>query len=154
MSNSWSLCKNLVVVLSYHNKERYDQYRKALDAMLNQSAVEELWIVVVVPTGVKKEELPQHKLISYFGKKDISWFGKITDEAILARLAIQRDMVLWFEMNVKGPMNILSKIPARTFVSVGVPLAAAHIQIMPSTDDPTEIVTFVRQTLQKINKYE
>lgn len=154
MSNSWSRCKNLAMVLSYHNKERYNQFRKALDAMLNQSAVEELWIIVVLPSGIKKEELPQHKLISYLGPKDFSWLGKITDETFLARLDIQRDMVLWFEMNAKGPMNILSKMPARTFVSIGVPLATAHIQITPSTDDPSEIVTFVQQTLQKINEYE
>ena len=154
MSNSWSRCKNLAVVLSYHNKERYAQFRRALDVMLNQSAVQELWIVVVLPSGVKKEELPQHKLISYIGPKDISWFGKLTDETILTRINKERDMVLWFEMNVKGPMNILSKIPAKTMVSIGVPLATAHIQITPSTDDPSEIVTFVQQTLQKINEYE
>jgi hypothetical protein len=154
MPNSWSRCKNLAVVLSYQNKERYAQFRSALDVMLNQSAVQELWIVVVLPSGVKKEELPQHKLISYIGPKDISWFGKITDETILSRINTERDMVLWFEMNVKGPMNILSKIPAKTMVSIGVPLVTAHIQITPSSDDPSEIVTFVQQTLQKINEYE
>ena len=154
MSNSWSRCKNLAVVLSYHNMERYAQFRKALDVMLNKSDVQELWIVVVLPSGVKKEELPQHKLISYIGPKDISWFGKLTDEKILSRVNMKRDMVLWFEMNVKGPSNILSKIPAKTMVSIGVPLATAHIQITPSTDDPSEIVTFVQQTLQKINEYE
>lgn len=154
MLNCWSGCENLAVVLSYHNEERYAHFRKALDVMLNDSAVQELWIVVVLPSGVKKEELPQHNLISYIGPKDISWYGKLRDETILSRLNKVRDVALWFEMSAKKSMHILSKMPAKTVVAVGVPLMDAHIHITPSSDDPTEIVTFVKQTLQKINKYE
>ncbi|MEN9401248.1 MAG: hypothetical protein RL632_2351 [Bacteroidota bacterium] len=154
MPNSWSKCRNLTVVLSYHNKERYAQFRKALDVMLNHSEVQELWMVVVLPAGVKKEELPQHKLISYLGPKDISWLGKLTDESIATRMTTKSDMVLWFEMNDKKPLKLLSTLATKTMVAVGVELSTATIQIVPTTDDPSEIVTFVQQTLQKINLYE
>lgn len=142
------------MVLSYHNKERYAQFRKALDVMLNHSEVQELWMVVVLPAGVKKEELPQHKLISYLGPKDISWLGKLTDESIATRMTTKSDMVLWFEMNDKKPLKLLSTLATKTMVAVGVELSTATIQIVPTTDDPSEIVTFVQQTLQKINLYE
>jgi hypothetical protein len=154
MPNSWSKCRNLTVVLSYHNKERYAQFRKALDVMLNHSEVQELWMVVVLPAGVKKEELPQHKLISYLGPKDISWLGKLTDESIATRMTTKSDMVLWFEMNDKKPLKLLSTLATKTMVAVGVELSTATIQIVPTTDDPSEIVTFVQHTLQKINLYE
>jgi hypothetical protein len=131
--------------------ERYAQFRKALDVMLNHSEVEELWIVVVLPTGIKKEDLPQHKLISYLGPKDISWLGKLTDESIASRMTTKSDMVLWFEMNDKKPLKLLSTLATKTMVAVGVELSAATIQIFPTTDDPSEIVTFVQHTLQKIN---
>jgi hypothetical protein len=154
MPNSWSKCRSLTVVLSYRNMERYAQFRKALDVMLNHSEVEELWIVVVLPTGIKKEDLPQHKLISYLGPKDISWLGKLTDESIASRMTTKSDMVLWFEMNDKKPLKLLSTLATKTMVAVGVELSAATIQIFPTTDDPSEIVTFVQHTLQKINQYE
>jgi hypothetical protein len=154
MPNSWSMCRNLTVVLSYNNKERYAQFRKALDHMLNQSDVQELWIVVVLPAGIKKEDLPQHQLISYLGPKDISWLGKLTDDSIASRMSRKSDMVLWFEMNDKKPLKLLSTLATNTMVAVGVNLSAATIQINPTTDDPYEIVTFVQHTLQKINLYE
>ena len=154
MPNSWSNCRNLTVVLSYHNKERYSQFRKALDVMLNHSEVRELWIVVVIPTGIKKEDLPQHKLISYLGPKDISWLGKLMDESIASRMSKKSDMVLWFEMNEKKTLKLLSSLATKTMVAVGVELSNATIHIVPTTDDPTEIVTFVQQTLEKINLYE
>jgi hypothetical protein len=154
MPSSWSMCRNLTVVLSYNNKERYAQFRKALDVMLNQSEVQELWIVVVLPAGVKKEDLPQHKLISYLCPKDISWLGKLTDESIASRMSRKSDMVLWFEMKDKKPLKLLSTLATKTMVAVGVELSAAAIHIDPTTDDPSEIVTFVQHTLQKINLYE
>ena len=55
MSNTWTSVKNLTVVLSYRNEERYTQFRKALDMMLNDSEVQDLWLVVVLPGGMKKE---------------------------------------------------------------------------------------------------
>lgn len=142
------------MVLSYHNKERYAQFRKALDVMLNHSEVQELWIVVVLPAGVKKEELPQHKLISYLGPKDISWLGKLKDESIASRMTAKSDMVLWFEMNDKKPLKLLATLATKTMVAIGVELSTSTIQIVPTTDDPSEIVTFVQHTLQKINLYE
>jgi hypothetical protein len=145
------MCRNLTVVLSYNNKERYAQFRKALDVMLNHSEVRELWIVVVLPAGIKKEDLPQHKLISYLGSKDISWLGKLNDESIASRMAKKSDMVLWFEMNDKKPLKLLSTLATNTMVAVGVELSTATIHIAPTTDDPSEIVTFVQHTLQKIN---
>jgi len=122
--------------------------------MLNHSEVQELWIVVVIPAGIKKEELPQHKLISYLGPKDISWMGKLTDDSIASRLLRKSDMVLWFEMSDKKPMKLLSILPTKTMVAVGVELSTAQIHIQPTTSDPSEIVTFVQQTLQKINNHE
>lgn len=154
MPNTWKSVKNLTVVLSYRNEERYSQFRKALDVMLNDSEVQELWLIVVLPAGVKKEELPQHKLISYLGPKDISWMGKLTDESIASRMTTKSDMILWFEMNDKKPMKLLSTLPTKTMVAVGVALSTAQIHIQPTTSDPSEIVTFVQQTLQKINDYE
>lgn len=154
MLSTWSSVRNLTVVLSYRNEERYAQFRKALDAMLNHSEVQELWIVVVIPAGIKKEELPQHKLISYLAPKDISWLGKLTDESIASRMSTKSDMVLWFEMNDKKPMKLLSTLPTKTMVAVGIELSTARIRVQPTTSDPSEIVTFVQQTLQKINNYE
>ncbi len=154
MSNTWTSVKNLTVVLSYRNEERYTQFRKALDMMLNDSEVQDLWLVVVLPGGIKKEELSQHKLISYLGPKDISWLGKLTDESIASRMSRKSDMVLWFEMNDKKPVKLLSTLPTKTMVAVGIELSTAQIQIQPTTSDPSEIVTFVQQTLQKINDYE
>jgi hypothetical protein len=154
MPNTWMSVRNLTVVLSYRNEERYAQFRKALDVMLNHSEVQELWLIVVLPTGVKKEELPQHKLISYLGAKDISWMGKLTDESIISRRSKKSDLILWFEMNDKKPMKLLSTLPTKTMVAVGVELSTAQIHIQPTSSDPSEIVTFVQQTLQKINNHE
>ena len=154
MPNTWKSVKNLTVVLSYRNEERYSQFRKALDVMLNDSEVQELWLIVVLPAGVKKEELPQHKLISYLAPKDISWLGKLTDESIASRMSRKSDMVLWFEMNDKKPMKLLLSLATKTMVAVGIELSTARIRVQPTTSDPSEIVTFVQQTLQKINHYE
>jgi hypothetical protein len=154
MSNTWSRVRNLTVVLSYRNAERYAQFRKALDVMLNQSEVQELWIIVVLPEAIRKEELPQHTLISYLGPKDFSFWGKLTDDAIASRMSGKSDMVLWFEMRDKKPMKLLSTLSTKTMVAVGVELPTAQIHIQPTTNDPSEILTFVQHTLQKINNYE
>ena len=71
-----------------------------------------------------------------------------------SRMTTKSDMVLWFEMNDKMPLKLLSTLATKTMVAVGVELSTAAIQIVPTTDDPSEIVTFVQHTLQKINLYE
>lgn len=151
LRNIWSDTKRLIIIFPYLNEQNYNSYRTALDKILNQSNVVELKIVVVLEDNVKKEELKQHKLIHYISTKDISVFGKIIDENLPQILCQPYDTVLWFNKTEKKIFKILTKLHAKWKIGVNIEHDFFHLTIKSQSQNPAEIVSFAKNTLEKIS---
>lgn len=149
--NLWSETKRLLIVFPYKDEVNFKNYRISLDKLLNDSNVEELKIIVEIPNSVKKEDLQQHKMISYLSAKDISFFGKIKDEKIRSILNQSFDTLLWFEAENKKSIKFFSKTNITWKIGVKTDFNFFTIRIDCQSENPEEIVSFAKNTLQKIS---
>lgn len=149
--NIWSDTKRLIIIFPYLNEENYNAYRSALDKILNESNVVELKIVVILDNHVKKDMLKQHKLIHYLSPKDISMFGKIKDENFPRILVQPYDTLLWFDKTDKKIFNVLTTLPSKWKIGINTDLDFFHLCVKSQSQNPSELVSFAKNTIEKIS---
>ena len=147
----WTDCRRLLIVFPYKDETYYKEYRKALDKMLNESNVVDLKLVVVLPDSIKKETMPQHKLIHYLSNKDFNFFGKLKDDSFDAVLVQPYDMLLWFEVENKRLAKLLARTHATWKVGIGSDYDFFMLQGECRSENPQEIVSFAKLLLEKIS---
>jgi len=150
-TNIWMETKRLLVVFPYRNEEYFRQYRLALDALLNDSNVVSVNIIVTLPKEIKKENLQQHKLIHYVSPKDFSLFKKIKDELLLTALVQPYDILVWLESNDEKIAKLLSKLYVKRKIGVNTELDLFSIRVVCPSENPSEILNFAKHTLEKIS---
>lgn len=154
MENSiWERTQSLLLVFSYENDEQLRQFRLALDAMLNQSNVKDLIIIVNVPKEVDKNTLPPHFLIYYNSPNDYNFWGKLKDVQLEAELRKMYDMLLWFGGTEPRIFSHVMKVPLKQKVIVNNANNKFDIHLNSETDEPAEMLNFVVRTLTKIASY-
>ncbi len=143
--------KRLLVVFPYRNEENFRQYRLALDALLNESNVVSVNIIVTLPKEIKKENLQQHKLIHYVSPKDFSLFKKIKDELLLTALVQPYDILVWLESDDEKIAKLLSKLYVKRKIGVNTELDLFSIRVVCQSKNPSEILNFAKNALEKIS---
>lgn len=91
----WSSTQSLMVVIHYTDLEALNEYRRALDKILDDSQVKKLTIIVTLPKDVNKDTLPPHFLIYYNSPNDYTFMGKLKDVLLQRELEKSFDMLLW-----------------------------------------------------------
>lgn len=91
----WSKTQSLMVVIHYKSLESLNEYRRALDKILDDSQVKKLTIIVTLPKNVNKDTLPPHFLIYYNSPNDYTFMGKLKDVLLQRELEKSFDMLLW-----------------------------------------------------------
>lgn len=152
--NIWQDCKRLLIVFPYTDEVVYKDYRKALDVLLNDSNVQDLKLVVVLPDTVKKESLQPHKLIHFLSLKDFNFFGKLKDPTFDSVLAQPYDLMLWLQLENKKVLKLMQNVHAAWKIGVNADADLFHVEVDTASDKPAEIVNFAKQTLEKITRYE
>ncbi|MFN5784857.1 MAG: DUF6913 domain-containing protein [Flavobacteriia bacterium] len=147
----WTDCRRLLIVFPYTEESNYKEYRKALDIMLNESNVVDLKLVVVLPDSVKKETMPQHKLIHYLSNKDFNLFGRLKDDTFDTVMVQPYDMLLWFQVENKKLAKLLSGAHATWKVGICSDYAFFNLKGDCRSEYPLEIVNFAKRLLEKIS---
>lgn len=150
-SNIWLGIKKLVVVFPYSSEENYKEYRSALDKLLNDSNVKEVKLIVVIPETLKRETLRPHVLIHFLSPKDMNFMGKIKDEYLKTILSEKYDALIWLEVEDKKIAKILSPLRAKLKIGVNTSFDFFTIQVNSNSNNPSEIVNFAKNTLEKIS---
>lgn len=150
-SNIWMEIKKLVVVFPYGSEENYKKYRSALDKLLNDSNVKEVKLIVVIPEMLKRETLKPHVLIHFLSPKDMNFMGKIKDEYLKTILSEKYDALIWLEVEDKKIEKILSPLRAKWKIGVNTSFDFFTIQVNSNSNNPSEIVNFAKNTLEKIS---
>jgi len=91
----WSSTQSLMVVIHYTDLGALNEYRRALDKILDDSQVKKLTIIVTLPKDVNKDTLPPHFLIYYNSPNDYTFMGKLKDVLLQRELEKSFDMLLW-----------------------------------------------------------
>ena len=152
--NIWQDCKRLLIVFPYTDEVVYKEYRKALDVLLNDSNVQDLKLVVVLPDNIKKESLQPHRLIHFLSLKEFNFFGKLKDASFDTVLAQPYDLMLWLQLENKRVVKLMQNVHATWKIGVNADADFFDVEVDTASDKPAEIVNFAKQTLEKITSYE
>lgn len=150
----WASTQSLMVVINYINEMQLRDYRRALDAILDKSHVKKLTIIVNVPKEIDKATLPPHFLIYYNSPADYSFMGKLKDVLLMRELEKSFDLLLWMgTINQKVYPEIKNTSFNKKVVVNGSDDAYFDLQLQTAEENPTDILSFVTTTLDKIELY-
>lgn len=150
-STIWSEIKKLVVVFPYRSEENYKEYRSALDKLLNKSNVKEVKLIVVIPETLNRDTLRPHVLIHFLSPKDMNFLGKIKDKYLQTILSEKYEALLWLEVEDKKIAKILFPLRAKWKIGVNTSFDFFSIQVNSNSNNPSEIVNFAQNILEKIS---
>ena len=152
--NIWNATRSLLVVFNYDNDDQLNGFRKSLDKMLNISNVDRLIIVVNIGKEVDKNTLPPHFLIYYNSPNDYSFWGKLKDIQLESELNQGCDVMIWFGGVNKPIFKVVKQINSKRKILVNEQDDFFDLQLNAESEEPSEMLSFVIQTLQKISIYE
>lgn len=147
----WDSIKRVVIVFPYREDGYYRQFRSELDRMLNDSKVDKLEIIVTLPSTVKKEDLPAHRLIHFISQKDFNLFGKIKGDALFSVLSKEYDALLNFQDDNEKLDKTLREMKVQYRIGINSPLSGFDIDLKGKEMDPQELVNFAKDTLSKLS---
>jgi hypothetical protein len=143
-----------MVVFNYANDLQLKEYRKALDNMLNTSDVKNLLIVVNLPKEVDKTKLLPHFLIYYNSPNDYSFMGKLKDVLLQREFEKNFDLLIWIGSTQKKVFNELKNTTFARKVVVNDTNPFFDLVLKSDEENPTDLLSFVTQTLAKIERYD
>ena len=152
--NIWNATRSLLVVFNYENDDQLNGFRKSLDKMLNMSNVDRLIIVVNIGKEVDKNTLPPHFLIYYNSPNDYSFWGKLKDIQLESELNQGCDVMIWFGDVNKPIYKVIKQTNSKRKILVNEQDDFFDLQLNAESEEPSEMLSFVIQTLQKISIYE
>lgn len=150
----WSNTKSLMVVFNYANDLQLKEYRKALDSMLDSSHVKNLLIVVNLPKEIDKTKLPPHFLIYYNSPNDYSFMGKLKDVLLQREFEKKFDLLIWLGSTEKKVFNQLKNTSFARKVVVNGSDSFFDLVLKSNEENPTDLLSFVTETLDKIERYD
>jgi hypothetical protein len=153
-NNLWTSLKRVVILFPYRDEQYYRTFRAQLDRMLNESKVEKLEIIVLLPKEVKKEELPPHRLIHFISPKDFNLFGKLKGDLLYSVLSKDHDALLTFLNDDRKMDAALKTLKTKYRIGVNSQTGSFDIDLKGKDMDPAELVNFAKNTLQKLSTDE
>lgn len=150
----WSNTQSLMVVFNYANDLQLKEYRKALDSMLDSSHVKNLLIIVNLPKEIDKTKLPPHFLIYYNSPNDYSFMGKLKDVLLKREFEKKFDLLIWLGSTEKKVFNELKNTSFARKVVVNGSDSFFDLVLKSNEENPTDLLSFVTETLDKIERYD
>lgn len=148
--NLWNTTQSLLVVFNYENLDRLHDFRKSLDRMLSSSAVDRVIIIVNIDKDVDKNTLPPHFLIYYNSPNDYNFWGKLKDGQLDTELKKNFDTLLWLGETKKRSYNEVKNVRFDNKIGVNTADPFFELHLNSESDVPSEMLTFVVETLKKI----
>jgi hypothetical protein len=152
--NIWNATRSLLVVFNYEDDEQLNGFRKSLDKMLNMSNVDRLIILVNINKELDKNTLPPHFLIYYNSPNDYSFWGKLKDVQLEAELNHDYDVMIWFGSIDKPIFREIKNTNCKRKILVNEHNDYFDLQLNAESTEPSEMLNFIINTLEKISIYE
>lgn len=152
--NIWNATRSLLVVFNYEDDEQLNGFRKSLDKILNMSNVDRLIILVNINKELDKNTLPPHFLIYYNSPNDYSFWGKLKDIQLEAELNHDYDVMIWFGSIDKPIFREIKNTNCKRKILVNEHNDYFDLQLNAESTQPSEMLNFIINTLEKISIYE
>ena len=152
--NIWNATRSLLVVFNYEDDEQLNGFRKSLDKILNMSNVDRLIILVNINKELDKNTLPPHFLIYYNSPNDYSFWGKLKDVQLEAELNHDYDVMIWFGSIDKPIFREIKNTNCKRKILVNEHNDYFDLQLNAESTQPSEMLNFIINTLEKISIYE
>ena len=157
-SSIWSRTKSLLVLYVFRTEKEFNEFRIALDLILNESDIKRIKIIVLIKD--KSQDVLKHSLFSYISEEDIHFFTlelkKKAKNEFGYHLDIARhtafDLLLCFGKPTKKVLKWLLKIKIQQRIGVNTEgLETFNLNLQSTSKRMKEQVFFTRDTLDKIN---
>lgn len=145
----WSTTDSLLIVLNCDNDDQLRGYKKALDKALNDSNVEKLTIVVLLPKDVDKNTMTPHFVIYYVSPTDFNFFGKLKDVQLLDEFKLHYDTLIWFGDDSHRIFSYIKKIRYTNRIAVNAARSYFEMHLKADLDNPPVAIEFVHDVLTK-----
>ena len=152
--NIWNATRSLLVVFNYEDDEQLNGFRKSLDKILNMSNVDRLIILVNINKELDKNTLPPHFLIYYNSPNDYSFWGKLKDIQLEAELNHDYDGMIWCGSIDKPIFREIKNTNCKRKILVNEHNYYYDLQLNAESTQPSEMLNFIINTLEKISIYE
>jgi len=149
--NLWNTTQSLLVVFNYENLDRLHDFRISLDKLLTKSEIERVIIIVNIDKEVDKNILPPHFLIYYNSPIDYNFWGKLKDIQLEAELKKQYDTLLWLGETNKKSFKEVKQVNSNNKIAVNTNDSFFQLHLNSESDVPSDMLTFVVETLKKIS---
>ncbi|MBM3451821.1 MAG: hypothetical protein FJX84_01635 [Bacteroidetes bacterium] len=145
----WSTTESLLIVLNCDDNEHMKDYKKALDRALNESNVEKLTIVVLLPKEVDKNSMTPHFVIYYISPTDFNFFGRLKDVQLLDEFKLNFDTLIWFGDDSHRIFSYIKKIDFQNKIGVNATRAFFEMHLKADIDNPASAIEFIHDVLTK-----
>jgi hypothetical protein len=122
--------------------------------MLDSSHVKNLLIIVNLPKEIDKTKLPPHFLIYYNSPNDYSFMGKLKDVLLQREFEKKFDLLIWLGSTEKKVFNELKNTSFARKVVVNGSDSFFDLVLKSNEENPTDLLSFVTETLDKIERYD
>ncbi len=145
----WNTTDSLLIVLNCDNDEQLKGYKKALDKALNDSNVEKLTIVVLLPKEVDKNSMTPHFVIYYVSPTDFNFFGRLKDGQLLDEFKLHYDTLIWFGDDSHRIFSYIKKIRYTNRIGVNAIRSYFEMHLKADLENPPIAIEFVHEVLSK-----
>jgi hypothetical protein len=156
-STIWSRSQSLLVLYVFKTEKEFNEFRSALDLVLNESNIKRIKIIVLIED--KNQEVLRHSLFSYISEEDIHFFTlelkKKAKNELGYHLDIARhtvfDLLLCFGKPTKKVLKWILKIQIQQRIGINSEgLETFNLNLQSTSKLVKEQVFFTKNTLDKI----
>ncbi len=146
----WGVTKRVLLVVEFTTLDRLLAFRTALkESGLN---VNDSHILCVVSNKNERKVLRDVFSVSFVHNSDFNFLGRLKDENTIKFLKRHYDLLIVIG-NYKGRMlKMIKKVNRITGVGVNSNVEFLTINMNTENTEPQQLLTFVRQTLSKIEQ--
>lgn len=145
MKSVWENISALTVVLSWDDLSTIERYREAFQNF----GISELDFLVIFPTKELKEKFDFEGVTSIC-PKDLNWFKKVKTEALKTFFSQTHSAVFFVGTPDEKYRKLFKKMKASLRIGVNCELKTNRLNFSTQKENPSEIVYFVKQNLEKI----
>jgi hypothetical protein len=148
----WDSSQNITVCWKYSDTPSLMNLLNALKTNVEKNVFKNLKILVFVKNGKNLSDLPHNDNVVYVTPRQLNLFGRIKDKELKPVFMRRNDLKLIYGEMPKKFRYVVNKIPSKAIV-VNMPTKGWKYDIALKIESKNidQIVTFIKETLQKIS---
>ena len=149
--NIWNNLDSVLFVINFNNIDDISEYKKAIK-LVNLN-IHNCIILAIVKTKKEKSLIPKQYNVVFISDQEFNFFGIIKNEEVRNISSRSYDMLLFTTDVSKKILKLLKKTNKKMSVGINTNFSGHDITLKIETDLPSKLISFTKETLEKILYY-